>query len=133
MNRNPPPTEEVAQTIRAALDSADLAAFSDLLDPDVQWGAPDDPTPSCRNRDQVLSWYRKGRAHGVRASVTELVVRRHKILVGLKVTGNDAAVLNGGQQDRWQVLTLAAGRIVDIRGFEKRADAVSRLEPDRNG
>ena len=40
-------TDEVAALIRAALDSPDLAAFADLLDPDVRWGAPDDDTPAC--------------------------------------------------------------------------------------
>ena len=124
-----PTTTEVAQQIRSALNSADLTAFSDLLDPDVHWGAPDDQAPGCRNRKQVLAWYRRGRTSGVRATVTELVVGNEKILVGLKVKGRDAAAPDGGEEDRWQVLTLAAGRIVDIRGFESRAEAASRLGP----
>src|SRR5205823_5366164 len=90
-------------------------------------GAPDDPAPSCQNRDQVLQWYRRGRADGVRAQVTEMVVRADKILVGLKVVGNQAAAEAGDEADRWQVLAVRHGRIVDIRGFEDRATAASRV------
>jgi ketosteroid isomerase-like protein len=108
--------EEVAHLVQAALESDDLAAFSDLLDPNVRWGAPDDPTPSCQNRDQVLSWYRRGRQAGVRAQVTEVLAGADMILVGFKV----------GEADRWQVLTLSDGRVIDIRAFDDRAEAASR-------
>jgi ketosteroid isomerase-like protein len=128
-----PTMDEVAREVRAALESADLTAFSHLLDPDVHWGAPDDAAPGCTNRQQVLTWYRRGRARGVRASVTELVVGGDKLLVGLKVVGNPAMAESGGQVQRWQVLTVAAGRIVDIRGFEDRADAAARLGPAPDG
>jgi hypothetical protein len=66
--------EGLAQQVRGALSSADLSAYRDLLDPNVHWGAPDDLTPSCQNRDQVLAWYRRGRDAGVRATVSEVAV-----------------------------------------------------------
>jgi ketosteroid isomerase-like protein len=124
-----PATEVVAKQIRTALNSADLTELSHLLDPQVQWGAPDAKRASCQNREQVLTWYRKGRANGVRARVTEMVVRNDKILVGLKMAGDATAAEAGDEANRWQILTLAAGRIVDIRGFEDRAEAASRLGP----
>ena len=37
--------ETLAEPVRAALESEDLAAFGALLSPDVQWGAPGDTTP----------------------------------------------------------------------------------------
>jgi len=107
-----------------ALEDADLEGYRELLDPGVTWGAPDDPQPGCRNRDQVLAWYRKGRARGVRARVTETKVGVDCILVGLEVGdegGDDATVR------RWQVLTVRDGRIVDIRGFENRQTALARM------
>jgi hypothetical protein len=116
----------IAERVRAALESADLTAIAELLDPNVRWGAPDDRAPGCQNRDQVLTWYRRGRAGGVRARVTEMVVHGDKILVGLKVVGNRAAEDPGGEADRWQVLTIRGGHIVDIRGFDERSDAISR-------
>jgi len=42
--------QDIARQVRIALDGGDLSAFSDLLDPDVRWGAPDARQPSCRNR-----------------------------------------------------------------------------------
>ncbi len=119
----PQTVEQVAVRVSDALQSADLTDYRDLLDPNVQWGAPDDPEPSCHNRDQVMAWYRRGRAKGVRASVTETVVRGNKIMVGLRVRPAEV----GDPTDRWQVLTLSDGLIIDIRGFEERSEAVSRL------
>jgi ketosteroid isomerase-like protein len=116
----------VAARVRAALESADLTAMGDLLDPNVCWGAPGDPTPGCQNRKQVLAWYQRGRAAGIRATVTELVPRGDKILVGLRVVGSPAAERQGGGTDRWQVLTIRGDRIVDIRAFDERAEAATR-------
>ena len=65
MQDNATTSASMGDRIRAALDSADLTAIAALLDADVTWGAPDD-TPSCRNRREVLAWYRRGYAAGVR-------------------------------------------------------------------
>lgn len=126
---DPQQMEELAGQIEAALQTADLNGYRELLDPDVTWGAPDDADPGCRNRDQVLTWYRRGRADGVRAVVTETVIHHDKILVGLSVSdGRSSSDGGGGQTARWQILTVKRGRIVDIRGFEDRAVAVSRMK-----
>jgi RimJ/RimL family protein N-acetyltransferase/ketosteroid isomerase-like protein len=114
--------QRLAQQVRQALETADLAAFGALLAPDVHWGPPGDPAPPCQNRDQVLSWYRRGRQAGVRAQVSETAVAGDRILVGLRVTGSRAG-RPGGQQDRWQVLTVRDGQVVDIRGFGDRGEA----------
>jgi ketosteroid isomerase-like protein len=120
MPESPLALEHLAAEVRNALGSADLEAYRDLLDPNVTWGAPGDPNPSCRNRDEVLTWYRRGRAEGVRADVTEATVHGDAILVGLAIHGHDA-------DQRWQVLTVAGGKVVDIRGFEDRESAVGSL------
>jgi len=120
----PPDLDALAAQVRVALEHADLDGYRELLDPGVTWGAPDDPQPGCRNRDQVLAWYRRGRARGVRAKVTETEVGVDGILVGLEVGlegGDDAPV------ERWQVLTVRRGKIVDIRGFEDRQTARARM------
>jgi RimJ/RimL family protein N-acetyltransferase len=116
----------IADRVRTAFESADLSAFSELVNPNVIWGAPDDPSPECQNRAQVLAWYQRGRDSGTRASVFEIVVLGDRLLVGLKVIGNRAARARGGAAERWQLLTVAGGRIVDILGFEKREEAVAR-------
>ncbi len=117
--------EALAGQVQAALQTADLGAYKDLLDPDVTWGAPDDPVPSCRNRDQVLAWYRQGRAKGVRADVIETLVQGDKILVGLMVANQEAA--DAGSSPRWQVLSVRDGLVTDIRGFEDRSSALDRM------
>jgi ketosteroid isomerase-like protein len=117
----------LAQRVRAALESGDLTAIGELLDPDVHWGAPDDDEYGCVNRRQVLQWYRRARDAGVRATVSEIVTRPGAILVGLIVSGNEAAERQGGAVPRWQVLSVAGGLITDIRGFDDREHAAARV------
>lgn len=126
-----PPTEpsmtEIAAQVSLALQSADLDSFADLLDPNVRWGAPGDQVFGCQNRDQVLAWYRRGRARGVSARVTETVVQGDRILVGLQIDDKPGAETSQSGANRWQILTVRHGRIADIRGFEDRADAQRSL------
>lgn len=88
-------TARIAEQIRAALDAADLDAFADLLDPHVTWGAPGDPSPPCRNRGQVLDWYRQGRADGRRGRVLDVISHADKILLTMKVTDRKSAAGRG--------------------------------------
>ncbi|MDQ1425325.1 MAG: hypothetical protein QOD72_2823 [Acidimicrobiaceae bacterium] len=124
-----PSIEALANQVRRALDSGDLALFADLLDPGVHWGAPDDPAPSCQTRAQVLAWYERGRTTGRRAHVTDTHVHEDKILVELRVVDPSASGDVPLETDRWQVLTCTGGRIVDIRGFETYAEALARVTP----
>jgi ketosteroid isomerase-like protein len=118
-------SEEVARQVRIALESADLSSFAELLDPDVHWGPPGDASPPCRNREQVIAWYGRGRAAGTRASVTEVELLGDQILVGLTVTGNETARERGDGAERWQLLTVRDGRVTDIVAFEQRIEAVA--------
>ena len=114
----------LGERVRFALESGDLDAIRDLLAPDARWGAPVGPQDAdCQNRDQVVAWWANARAAGARAVVTEVTAGAGTLLVGLEVTGTPAAREAGGAVERWQVLTLRANRIVDIRGFDDRAAA----------
>jgi ketosteroid isomerase-like protein len=113
--------ETIAGRIEVALGAGDLAGFGALLSPDVQWGAPDDPNPTCRNREQVMTWYGRGWDAGTRARVTEVTVHGDTILVGMMVKRE------GEYNERWQILTVGPGGITDIRGFEDRRTAASRI------
>jgi ketosteroid isomerase-like protein len=117
--------EQLAALIGQALAAPDLDAYAGLLHPDVRWGAPGDPSPSCQNRSQVLAWYRAGREAGARARVTETVIAGDKILVGLRVSRADSGSDASGEVDRWQVLTTRDGLISDIRGFDHRDEATA--------
>ncbi len=126
MSDQPPTAQEVAERIQDALSAADLTEFAELLDPDVRWGAPDDPAPACRNRKQVLQWYRRARDAGVRGTVTELVVTGNRILVGMDVSGRTPAEEGGATTQRWQVLDVHNGRVTEIVGYDDRAEAAAR-------
>ena len=116
--------DALAQRVKAALESAEPSRFADLLDPTVQWGAPDDPAPSCQNRDQVLSWYERGRAEGTRVNVVSVEAHGDKILLELRVLNlSDPA----NEHARWQVMTCRSGRVVDIRGFESCDEALAAV------
>jgi hypothetical protein len=116
----------IAEPVRAALESADLDTIGALLSPDVHWGAPGDKKPPCRNKQQVLNWYRNGRSAGARAQVTELTVAGHQLLVGLAIiTGPNSP--NPLAAQRWQVLTVDGRGVCDIRGHEDRQSAAATL------
>jgi len=121
-----PTAPDLAESVAAALGSANLDAFAHLLAPDVGWGPPDDPVSGCHNRTEVLGWYRASRQRGMRAEVTEVVAGTDKLLVGLRVFGPPPAADIDGAVERWQVLTVSEGKVSDIRGFDDRAEAVRR-------
>jgi len=123
--------DALAERVRRALESADVSQFGELLDPNVRWGAPDDPKPSCQTRSDVLAWYGRGRATGRRAQVVDVQVQGDRILVHLRVSEPSPAGGSAVERDRWQILSCARGRVVDIRGFETRAEALARLAPTR--
>ncbi len=123
MNAN---LEELSERVRAALEAGDLDAYQDLLDPDVHWGPADEPEWGCRNRRQVLTWYKAARDKGTTATVTEVLLGTDCILVGLSVSRPPAADELDAAAPRWQVLAVKDGRIVDIAGFDDRSQAAAR-------
>lgn len=116
---------ELAEQVRMAMVAGDVSAFADLLDPDVTWGAPGARNPTCKNRDQVLNWYQRAQESGVRGSAFDVEVMGDRLLVSLRVRGTEGARERGGTALRFQVLTVRDGRIVDIIGFDAKADARS--------
>ena len=105
------------------MENEDLDAFLSLCADDVHWGAPGDSRGGCQNRDQVRSWYESAFGRGVRATVNEVIQGPANLLIGLIVSGSPAAKEQGGQVERWQVLTVRDGRIRDICGFDNRPEA----------
>jgi hypothetical protein len=126
MSSEPLALEKLGERIKAALNSADLAGFAELLAPDVRWGAPESQAADCRTRQEVVEWWSRGQQAGARARVTEVVPGAGALLIGLKVSGTREAERNGGEAQRWQVLRVESGQIVDIRGFDDRRGAALR-------
>lgn len=119
--------DELAEEVRKALVAEDVSAFAELLDADVTWGAPGARNPPCKNRNQVLSWYQRAREGGIRGSVFDVAVLGDRLLVSLSVRGTEDARERGGTALRFQVLTVRDGRIVDIVGFDDKAEALSHV------
>jgi len=117
----------LAERVKAALEAADVAGFRDLLHPDVTWGPPDDDASGCHNRSEVIAWHERGRASGATAEVTEVTAGTDKLLIGFRVVGTRGAAARDGEVDRWQVLTVRDGKVIDIRGFDDRAEAARRV------
>ena len=120
--------DELADQVRKALVAEDVSAFAGLLDPDVTWGAPGSRNPTCRNRDQVLTWYQRAQEAGVRGGVFDVDVIGDRLLVSLTVQGTEGARERGGTAIRYQVLTVRGGRIFDIVGFDDKAEALSHAK-----
>lgn len=117
--------DEIAVLVRSALAAEDLSAFTELLDPAVTWGAPGARNPSCKNRNQVLAWYQRGRDAGVRGSVYDVEVLGDRLLVTMGVRGTENASERGGAALRFQVLTVRSSKVVDIVGFDDKTEALS--------
>jgi ketosteroid isomerase-like protein len=120
--------DELAEEVRKALVAEDVAAFADLLDPGVTWGAPGARNPTCKNRSQVLNWYQRAQEAGVRGSVFDIDVLGDRLLVSLTVQGTEGAVERGGKALRFQVLTVHDGLIVDIVGFDDKSEALQHSQ-----
>ena len=120
--------QETAALVRRALAAEDVDAFAELLDPAVTWGAPGATNPTCKSREQVLAWYQRGRDAGVRGSVFDFEVLGNSLLVSMSVRGTENAKERGGAALRFQVLTVRSGMVVDIVGFDDKADALAYVK-----
>jgi hypothetical protein len=58
--------------------------------------------------------------------VTEVIVHGNRVLVGLLLAGRSDVAEAGGEEPRWQVLSVAGDRVIDIRGFDDREEAAAR-------
>ena len=117
--------DEIAVLVRNALEVEDLSAFTELLDPAVTWGAPGARSLACKNRNQVLAWYERGRDAGVRGSVYDVEVFGDRLLVSMSVRDTESARERGGVALRFQVLTVRSSKVVDIVGFDDKTEALS--------
>jgi ketosteroid isomerase-like protein len=103
---------------REAIEQGDLAAFEEVLAPDVVWVGLW-PGQLCRNRDEVLEMLKQAQANGlqprpeiVRDEGDRFVVDPH-----LPIDG------------RHQVFVLREGVVSEVRAYPDRAAALAAMEP----
>jgi len=115
-----PTDHEVAEQLATALESADAELFGPLLHPAVRWGGQEETEQTCHSCGDVLAWYRRLHDAGMRARVTETVVRNQAVVLTLALTGREQGPDGARPDVVHQVFHLEAGLVVDIRGCLQR-------------
>ena len=113
----------LAPRVKGLLEGDDFEALGRMLDPDVTWAAAEFPDDGCRNRKEVLAWWRTAYEAGVRAEVTRVEVHGDSLLVSLKVRGREQE-----NEDRFQILVVGRRGVTEIAGYETRTEAVAHLD-----
>lgn len=109
-------------SVREVIASGDLSAFRDVLDPGVVWIGVY-PGQLCRNRDDVLSMLDE-LPTSARTVAPELLAERD---------GMFAVAVHPDPQPEWvpdlhQVIVTNGDRIVELRDYGSREDALAALE-----
>ena len=111
---------EIARHLETAARDLDLDLLGSLLHPEVRW------TGLCKDRTQVLDWYRAVLAEGIEASVRSVEVDRDAVVLGLAVAGRATGARPAPPQQVYQAFTVDGGQIVEIRGYPDRRSALAR-------
>ena len=120
--------EAVAERLREAFESEDLALLGPLLDPRVRWGGPQETEQTCHSRSDVLAWYGQAQAAGVTAQVAEAVVLDDAVVLALAMSGPAQGPNTKRPGTVFQVFHLADALVIDIRGFQRREQAMTFAE-----
>ena len=118
-------TQALADRLREAFEAEDPALLGPLLDPEVRWGGPEETEQTCRSRSDVLAWYGQAQAAGISAQVTETIVLDAAVVLALAMSGPALGPNRRRPDVVFQVFHLVDGLVVDIRGFQRRGQAVA--------
>jgi hypothetical protein len=110
-------TELVAEQIRTALTSRDLAAFRSIFAPEARWG-------SCVGGDQIVEWIERARADGLEATLVELEAHPDRVVVGLNLERPNDEPSEAERQPHYQVAFVVDGRITELQDAEDREGAL---------
>jgi ankyrin repeat protein/predicted Fe-Mo cluster-binding NifX family protein len=116
---------DIARHLEAAYRDEDLDLLGSLLHPDVTW------TGLCHNKAQVIEWYRGFQAEGTVATVNSVEVDRDAVVLGLSVSRRAEGARPAPPQQLYQVATIEAGEIVDLRFYPDLASALARSADPR--
>jgi hypothetical protein len=122
------PTEALARRLGAALESDDPQTLGVLLHPRVRWGGEEETPETCHSRGDVLAWYGRLHAAGVRARVDETVVTPRAVVLGMSLSGPGFGPDGPRPGQVFQVFRTTDGLVADIRGFPTRDEALALAE-----
>jgi hypothetical protein len=117
--------EGTAEKLRAAVEDEDEGLLASLLDPAVRWGEEEETPETCHTREEVLAHYGQLGAAGVRARVQQAITFQHAVVLGLALTRPDSGPASEGPAFVYQVFRFAGDKVIDIRGFPEREDALA--------
>jgi ketosteroid isomerase-like protein len=126
---------ENVETVRNAFEAwgrGDLAALTDLIDPNVHWSWWEPGPWDCHGRDQVLQVMQERDREGVKGELTEVLGAGDKVVIG--VAGRDLERFFGEGQDHvYNVFTFRDGKVIGMQDFRTRAEALAAAGlPDRS-
>jgi ketosteroid isomerase-like protein len=115
----------------AAYESGDAAAMLALVDPDLEWtylgpGAIDRRPQLCQGRGELPAALAQRAQRGLRAQLQEVIGHRDKVVVAVRTPGADAYCTHRSDDRNYAVVTVRDGRIVALRDWRNRVDALAR-------
>lgn len=117
--------ETLAEEIRTAFATRNLADFGALLAEDARWG--DDEHPNrCRSRADVIAAFDRLLRDGVGGAVTETATGPAGVLCRLRVEWPDPADRTRGEAF-YHLYRVRDGRIAAIQRYDDRASALEAL------
>lgn len=119
------PPRSTAEKLRQAFEQGDERLLASVLDPTVRWGGEEEEPDTCHSRGEVLAWYGKLKAAGVSATVEEVIDCGDVVVLGLAISRPEGRTGSEVPLVVFQVFRLAAGLVVDIRGFPEREEALA--------
>jgi hypothetical protein len=116
--------DEVADQLRSAFGTKDLAALGRLLASDARWG--DDNHPNrCRSRSDVVATFERLLDEGVDGEVAETIIGPNGVALLLHVGWPDS--YEGRGVDFYQAYLVREGVITEIQHHDDRSSAVAAL------
>jgi hypothetical protein len=119
--------EAVGAGLTAAFAVGDLDRLAPLLAPNVRWGGDGDTPQTCHSRAEVLAWYRRLQARGVRVLQVEHTEIRGDTVI-LRMTVQWPPGWDDEDQrlaTKTQLFQVRDGLVVDIRDGAGHDDAVA--------
>lgn len=123
------PPQSTAEKLRVALEEGDEDLLASVLDPAVRWGGDQETPETCHGRVEVIAWYRGLREAGVSATVEEVIDRGDAVVLGLVLSLPDTGLASELPTVVFQVHRVTDGKVVDIRGYPERGEALRFAGP----
>jgi ketosteroid isomerase-like protein len=115
-----------------AYANGDLEAMLGLVDSDLEWTNLDpsleDPQPEvCHGRHELESALERRAERGLRTEPEEIVGHGDRVMVVAKTPGVDAYRARPADDRNFSVLTVRDGRIVALRDYRDRDEALAAI------